>query len=353
MIPKLLQDLRRRFSRSPNLLQNRGGVVLLPFHSLRPHWILGRGLCLYRCESFEHVPRAKREAALALQASSWSPFERTGHFAVWSGGNAMVWYWDADAVDMESGDSMLAEAGVDPSQCLVLPETLFRPQREDGIHLQQCHEGFEIQCWRSGLLKDAFWSSQPPTEQRLAWFADRQGLAEAAVPPVLDELLAEPWSADTTPREWLLRNELRLAAAVAMVLTTVLVWQEARQWKYGLGEDAFNESFSLIQDEVAPFMAARDGHRRLNRINERLNELLLAPSQAYLMGVVDRTTPNPEAKFTQWRYQEGELQVVVEDAAASPVEYVRLLEEQPIFADVRVEQARGENRLELSMRIVR
>lgn len=353
MTPKLLQDLRRRFSRSPNLLQNRGGVALLPFRSLRPHWILGRGLCLYRCESFEHVPRAKREAALALQASSWSPFERTGHFAIWSSGTAMVWYWDAEAVDMESGSSMLAEAGVDPSQCLVLPETLFRPRRDDGIHLQQCQEGFEIQCWRDGLLKDAFWSLQPPTEQRLAWFADRQGVAEAPVPPVLDELLTEPWSADTTPQEWLLRNELRLAAALAMVLTTVLVWQEARQWKYGLAEDAFNESFSLIQEEVSPYMAARDGHRQLNRINERLNELLLTPSQAYLMGVVDQTTPNPEARFTQWRYQQGELQVVVEDAEASPVEYVRLLEEQPIFANVRVEQARGENRLELSMRVVR
>ena len=353
MTPKLLQDLRRRFSRSPNLLQNRSGVALLPFHSLRPHWILGRGLCLYRCESFAHVPRPKREAALALQASSWSPFERTGHFSVWSGGTAMVWYWDADALDMESGSQLLAETGLDPSQCLVLPETLFRPRQKDGIHLQQCQEGFEIQCWRDGLLEDAFWSLQPPTEQRLAWFADRQGLADAGVPPLVDELLSEPWSADTTPREWLLRNELRLAAAVAMVLTTVLVWQEARQWKYGLAEGAFNESFSLIQDEVAPFMAARDGHRRFNRVNERLNELLLAPSQAYLMGVVDRTTPNPEAKFTLWRYQEGELQVVVEDAEASPVEYVRLLEEQPIFADVRVEQARGENRLQLSMRVVR
>lgn len=353
LIQQRLQDLRRRFSKSPNLLQSRGGVLLLPFRSLRPHWILGRGLCLYRCEGFDHVPRAKREAALAFQVPGWSPFDRTGHFAVWSGGSAMVWYWDADAVALSAGHPALEEAGAEPGQCLILPETLFRPHPQDGLCLQSCQEGYEIQHWRGGLLQGSHWSLEAPTAQRLAWFADRQGIDEAAEPPLLDELLAEPWSSDLSPREWLLRNELRLAAALALIFSATLIWQEARHWKHGWVGDGFETSFAEIQEEVAPFMAARDGHRNLSGINQALTELLRRPSQAYLMGLVDQTVPNPEAKFVEWHYQQGELKVVVEDAQASPVEYVRQVEAQPMFGEVRVEQGRRPNQLELTMKVLR
>ena len=334
-------------------MQTRGGVMPLPLQSLRPHWILGRGLCLYRCEGFDHVPRAKREAALVFQVQSWSPFDRTGHFAVWSGGSAMVWYWDADASALLDGHPALANAEVEPAQCLVLPETLFRPRHEHGVCLQRCTEGYEIQHWRDGLLRGSYWSMQPPSAQRLAWFADRQNIDEVADPPLLDALLAEPWSSDTRPREWLLHNELRLAAGVALVFSIVLIWQEARYWKYGWVGNGFDGSFAEIQEQVAPFMAARDGHRNLSGINQVLDDLLRAPSQAYLMGQVDQTLPSPEAKFVEWRYQQGELKVVVEDAAASPVEYVQRIEAQPIFREVRVEQGRRPNQLELTMKVVR
>ena len=332
-------------------MQNRGGLARLPFRSLRPHWILGRGLCLYRRESFGHVPRPKREAALAFQVPSWSPFDRTGHFAVWSGGEAMVWYWDADSLALEAEHPLLQEAGLDPSQFLVRPETLFRPRRPDGVCLQSCAEGFEIQHWRGGVLQGSYWSLQPPTEQRLAWFADRQGIASAAAPPLLDEWLAEPWSSDLNPREWLLRNELRLVAGLALVLSTLLVWQEARHWKYAWVGEGFAASFAEIQEEVAPFMAARDGHSNLSRVNERLEQLLQEPSQAYLMGLVDGTLADSPATFVEWHYQQGELRVVVEDPSANPVEYVQRLEAQPMFVDVRVGQGRRPGQLELSMKV--
>ena len=45
--------------------------------------------------------------------------------------------------------------------------------------------------------------------------------------------------------------------------------------------------------------------------------------------------------------------MVIEDAAADPVQYVRLVEELPVLADVRVEQARGRNRVELTMQVAR
>ena len=349
MIQKSLQDLRRRFSKRPNFIQGRAGATRLPQPSLRAHWILGRGLCMYRCESFEHVPRSRREAALKLQVPGWSPFDRTEHYAVWAGGDAMVWYWDAEAVDRDAMRAQVAEAGADAAHCLVLPETVFRPRQGDGLCVQRCAEGFEIQHWRDGLLRSAVWSLEAPSAQRLALFAERQGVADDAVE--VDALLAEPWAAELSPREWLVANELRLAAGLALVLSTLLIWQEGRFWRLALAGEGVERDFAAIQEEVAPFMAARNEHRRLSGINDRLDGLLREPSQARLMGLIDQTVPNPEARFASWHYQQGELKVVVEAAAADPVQYVRLMEALPPMADVRVEQARGRNRVELTMQV--
>ena len=350
-IQKSLQGLRRRFSKRPNFIQGRNGATRLPQPSLRAHWILGRGLCMYRCENFDHVPRARREAAVKLQVPGWSPFDRTEHYVVWAGGDAMVWYWDAEAVDREAMRDQVAEAGADPAHCLVLPESVFRPRQANGLCVQQCAEGFEIQYWQGGLLRSAVWSLEQPSAQRVALFAERQGTTADAVE--VDELLAEPWAAQMSPREWLVANELRVAAGLALLLSTLLIWQEGRHGRLALAGQGADRDFAAIQEEVAPFMAARNEHRRLSGINDRLDALLREPSQAYLMGLIDQTLPNPEARFAAWHYQQGELKVVIEDAAADPVQYVRLVEELPVLADVRVEQARGRNRVELTMQVAR
>ena len=350
-IQKSLQDLRRRFSKRPNFIQGKSGATRLPRPSMRAHWILGRGLCMYRCENFDHVPRARREAALRLQVPGWSPFDRTEHYAVWAGGDAMVWYWDAEAVDREALGAQVAEAGAEAAHCLVLPETVFRPRLANGLCVQRCAEGYEIQYWQDSLLRSAVWSLEQPSAQRVALFAERQGADGEAVE--VDEFLPEPWAAEMSPREWLVANELRVAAGLALLLSTLLIWQEGRNWRLALASQGAERDFAAIQEEVAPFMAARNEHRRLSGINDRLDDLLREPSQAYLMGLIDQTLPNPEARFAAWHYQQGELKVVVEDPAADPVQYVRLMEELPVLADVRVEQARGRNRVELTMQVAR
>ena len=76
---KLLLPLRRLFSNRRNVLQTRSATVRLAGRSLHSHWIVGRGLRMYRREDFANVPRGKRRSALALKLPVWSPFERTGH----------------------------------------------------------------------------------------------------------------------------------------------------------------------------------------------------------------------------------------------------------------------------------
>ena len=265
---KLFQRLRRLFSSKRNVIRTRSETVRLPGRSLHAHWIVGRDLCMYRREEFANVPRAKRRSALALKLPVWSPFERTGHHCVWSGSTAMVWFWDEDAVgarppasDAERPDAERTVAGppgagaAGAQRIRVLPETVFYPRKPDGLHLQRCREGVELQLWRSDVLVDAFWFPDRPDRHKLEWFLDRQeGGAQALRshrPAVAGGTPAlEPWRVPVAPGEWLAANERTLVAACLLALLVAVAWQEARFWKIRhLGQSVAAE-LERMRDEL-------------------------------------------------------------------------------------------------------
>ena len=371
---KLLQRLRRRFSSKRNVIQTRSGTVRLAGRSLHPHWIVGRDLCMYRREDFANVPQRKRRSALALKLPVWSPFERTGHYCVWSGSSAMVWFWDEDkvgagtAVSGASGasgtpdapdlpDAPRSGAGASTAPGIrVLPETVFHPRKPDGLHLQRCREGVELQYWRADLLVDAFWFPDRPDRDSLRSFIDRQAGGDEALrggrPAVAGGGLApEPWRVALAPGEWLQANERILVAACLLVLGLAVVWQEARFWKIRHLGGSVTAELERMQDELEPLLAARNELSSLHRTNRALSAILREPSQALLMGLVDRAIPSAEARFREWHYQQRELRVVVEDPDPDPITYVRSLEAEPLFDQVRVEPVRGNDRLEITLRV--
>ena len=318
--------------------------------SLHRHWIVGRGLCMYRYEDFAHVPRAKRRPALELKLPVWSPFRNTGVHTVWTGSAAMVWFWDADAV----GDETPHAAGREPGR--VLPETVFYPRKPDGVHLQACHEGFDLQHWHAEALLDSFWFPDRPDDRQTDWFLARRGIetaaAELTVPSTPGAAFdPDPWAARVSPRAWLEAHEATLVAAGVLVLAMSALWQEVRFRKTQHLTQTVDAVFARIQDEIAPLLQARNELGRLGRRNLALSDLLATPSQAYLMGEVDRTLPSTAATFHEWRYQRGALSIVIEDAEADPIAYVRALEAHPLFDQVKAEQARQAGRLKISMRV--
>ena len=350
------------------------------------HWIVGRDLCMYRREDFANVPRGKRRPALALKLPVWSPFERTGHHCVWSGSTAMVWFWDEDKIGAvsavsdvsdETGATDAPEApeapdasgasdspdaprpgvGVrDVAGLRVLPETVFYPRKADGLHLQRCREGIELQYWRSDLLVDAFWFPDHPDQDNLRWFIDRQAggtetLCSSGLGVAGGELAPEPWRVPLAPDEWLEANERRLVAACLLVLLVAAAWQEARFWKIRHLGGSVAAELARMQDELDPLLAARNELLSLHRTNRTLSAILREPSQALLMGLVDRAIPSAQARFREWHYQQRELKVVVEDPDLDPITYVRALEAEPLFDQVRAEPVRGDDRLEITLRV--
>ena len=130
-----------------------------------------------------------------------------------------------------------------------------------------------------------------------------------------------------------------------------MVWQEARFWKLRHLEEEAAAAFGRMQDELGPLLEARNEFARQRRTNLALKALLHEPSQAHLMALVDRALPSAEAEFREWRYQQRELRLVVTVPAPDPIAYVRALESEPLFEQVKAEPARGEDRLEITLRI--
>ena len=350
--------LRRRFSNKPNVIQTRQGTERLPFTSFRPHWIVGRGLCMYRSEDFGNVPRNRRRAALDLKLPLWSPFARTGYHCVWEGGRAMVWFWDADAVrPVPAGGRNDADADPDsaaPDTPLhIRPETVFLPRMSDGVVLRACREGFELQHWRERVLEHSYWFRQCPEQPRIESVLTQWGTGGVSPEPSMGGLESdsqpEPWSSSPTPREWLEDNERPLVTAVILVLVLTATWHEVRYWKARhLQQTAEDESAGLHQD-LDPILSDRNEMLRLRERNLALAEILGEPSQAYLMGLVDGAIPSPDARFRQWSYQQRELTVVVRDESADPIAYVRALQAEPMLHEVEVEQGRSENEIRMSL----
>ena len=345
--------VRRAFSNRPNVIQTRSGTEPLDVQSMHPHWIVGRGLCMFRCESFDNVPRTKRGAALALKLPIWSPFERTGHHCAWAGPLAMVWMWNQAEVDAARENHGPLSSAADVR---VLPESVFQPKPPQGVHVQECAEGHDLQHWRDGVLRDAYWQAEPPTPETVAWFIDRQQSPDAAQPADAAfqpaQLESEPWPGLETPTQWLLARERAIVAACVGALVLPLAWQEARIWKMrGLAENTSAE-MAEMQADLDPVLGARDEWRNLRERNQVLAAILAEPSQAYVMGLVDVAIPNPAARLHSWRYQQRQLRFLVEDAELDPVEYTRALEAQPLFDQVRMQPMRRAGQFEITLELV-
>lgn len=310
---------------------------------------------MYRSEDFGNVPRNKRRAALDLRLPLWSPFARTGHHCVWEGATAMVWFWDADAVPADSPGPDTPPSSKTPPR--IRPETVFLPRLSDGVCLQACREGFELQHWRDRVLEHAYWFRQRPDQARMESVLSEWGAA--ATPPgpgvapdvgsTTRDPTHEPWSSSQAPREWLETNERAVATAVLLVLALTATWHEARYWQARHLQQAAGEDFAALQQDLDPILTARNELLALRSRNLTVAEILNEPSQAYLMGLVDSAIPGPDARFRQWSYQQRELSVVVEDENADPIAYVRSLEAQPMFEQVEATQGRRENEILMTL----
>ena len=263
----------------------------------------------------------------------------------------MVWLWNAARVAVgNGGDERLAS----DQRLRILPETVFLPRKSDGAVVQPCVEGFELQYWQDGVLRDSQWLAERPAADIVASFSARQrpGAQNVELAPSPAEAFTdEPWRVPVSPKEWLQTNERSLVVASLLVLIVVIVGLQMRIWSVRFEASAAAAQLADMEEELGPLLAERTAFLDLRRLNEGMAAILAEPSQALLMGLVGETIPSQTATFERWDYQRPELTVVVEDLAVDPVAYIESLESESRFDDVAVQLVGGGSRLEVTMRI--
>lgn len=362
-----VRRLRHRFARRRSAIQTRAGVALLDGKSVQSRWIVARSLCMYRSEDFANIPRNRRDAAVALKIPLWSPFERVGHYCAWSGTTAMVWFWNAAAVAADAALLGLpahhtAPPGSPRPDVRMYPETVLYPKRADGVHLQSCRQGFDLQYWRGGALVGSLWLAERPPAPRVDAFAAQHvndgDSAGADVASVLDAASASPstfaadaWVAPPNPRAWLIANERAVVVAALAVFAAVAGFQEARYWRYHLAHAGDTAELRAIDEQLAPVLDARDKLVALNGRNAFLARALNHPSQAVLMLRVDRALPSKAIQYRSWRYQQQDLAMVLSsNVGVDPVAVIANLQAVPLFADVRPGRS-DQDGLEVRLRV--
>lgn len=320
-------------------MQTRAGVAELDVASVHAYWIVGRSLCMYRCERFDHVPQSRRQAAMALKVPVWSPFARTGYHCVWTDATAMIWLWDEDEVTPP------ADGDAKPR---VVPEVVFYPRKADGVHVQQCQHGYDLQYWRDDVLEDSYWQADAPGQERLDWFGSRFEAAATSAEASPNRIAAVPWASPQSLPQWLAANERAVGVACITLLAMLAIWHEARLWKVEALLARAEADFSQLATDLSPIVDARGEIIRLNSRGRTLAGILNRPSQAHLMGLVDQALP-ASAKLRRWRYQQGELRILVDDPRLDPVAYVEALESR--FPSVAVGASQRPNTIEITLQV--
>jgi hypothetical protein len=338
-----LKKLFRHFYNKPVFLQAQVNTQMMDWPAKEPQWILGRALCMYRSENFANVPKNRRIAALNTQLKVWSPFEQTGHFSLWVNSVVMVWYWDTEGLKFDEGPD---------EDWAVYPETVFQSKQKDGTLVQVCQQGFDVQCWRDDVLVESLWQMSEPAELQLEQIAKRVGverdLSKVSVPA---EINKEPWVTKSSIPETFLINETPIVFSLFLILGAIFVWQEVRILKFDYLARSIDARLIEMQEELLPLLEARNALQASRNKNGLTTKVLNTKSQAQLMVMVSRRLPNESALFKEWHYQQGELKFVIEDDNLNPIEYVSLLQAEPLFKQVRAEQARGKDRIQIALLI--
>lgn len=339
-----LKKLQRRFYNQPGFIQTREGMRELPGKHQQTLLVIGRGLCMYRYHDFSHVPKNRRDDALESSLGLWSPFEQTGWYCHWSSGFAMVWLWDKSGIN---------EDALPDGSFSTLPETVFLSRTTQGCAKQYCEVGVELQSWDNTALIDSLWFGLEPNEHQVQKFCTQHACTPDSVWDHASKHSAEPWHQDLSPMEWLQKHERDLVISLVLVLGVFLVWQEVRIFKAGYQESMMEQRLLALENELTPVLVARSELDKLERRNSSLKRLVRMPSQARLMTLVSSVLPVKTALFREWHYQQGTLSFIVEDTEANPntVDYVNALRAESLFKDVSAEQARGNNRIQISLRV--
>lgn len=303
---------------------------------------LARALCRFRWVPYEGVPPAERRAFVRLQLVAWSPFAESGYAVVSGAEGAMAFAWDQQAFAKRA-----LAAGLPPQPPRILPETLLRPARDEGVVLQACSVGVEGQVWRGRqLVASRWWPAVPDTS---AWlnFQRSAGVAPVAQfeqPPPIDAgdpqpLLDAPWAPVQTLSAMEEHARLRQHALAATVLSALLLptlWLLHANWVVAQEVEVLEAEKANLTAQAQPVLTARSQALVAMAQLDLLATVVAHPDALSVLSHVSARLPGDGNRVRNFELDGRRLRLVLAVPAATPhIAYVRTLEGGGWLQDVR------------------
>jgi len=338
----------RRFLQSTDKTdppQNRFGAL---------QWVLSRPL--YRFQTFDlaQVPSKNRAQALRLELAQWTPFASSDYYVGWHGQQALVWGWDADAVQQA-----IAAQGLKPQRARILPESVLQTPVENGLVLSRCHEGYEGQLWREAQLERSRWWPQLPTQDEWLMFQRDASITpgeQQTQPPAprLSPLNLQPWVSETgSAGDQKMQLERLVMALCLLLLLLPTFWYGFSLYKLHSSIEQLQEQQATLQLEAEPIMQARSqALDSLARINV-LRAIAPYPGQLALMEKIAEVLPQDKSYLKDWDFQAGQLKITVTSASdISTTFLISVLQQAGPFGDVKALPGRDPKSVTFQMDVI-
>jgi len=149
---------------------------------------------------------------------------------------------------------------------LLWPESLCHAALPDGLHLLQCMEGVEGQCWQGGvLLASRWWVAVPSLADWQAFARQSRAPASSQTAAAVPEVQALPWQRplrQPRPAEQLGRaaagQERLLVGAGALLLLVFSSMTARAAWDAYQAREQAQSAVAQLRQDVTPLLAARD-----------------------------------------------------------------------------------------------
>ncbi len=326
------------------LLAGRSEYELVTLES--PTLIIPRKFLFYQCMEFDSVPRALRANLLLQRVRQLSPFNNPATWHVSEGNNAQVWFWDAERVIRMHHEQDLPTLSV-------VPEIMLYPPLDNGLRVQACIDGWELQYWSAKLLRHSRWFAQKPDARAQADFVRVCGATEDEQwSEASSELLSKPWNEKAF---WSKENLQSEAVAPRLVLGVFLVWF-CLQLGLGLGvqikKTFLSASVVSKNHRLADVVKQRDGALQQQEFNQAVSAIVDRPSQLHLFAQV-RACLSGVNNFMilDWQYQRGQIAVVLQQENLDTRALIEACNKNPLFSDVRAEPGITPNQSRLLFRL--
>lgn len=316
-----------------------------------PIWLLSRGCYAVRILDLANVPSAKREPAIRLAISGWSPFTDTSHYIIPTDQGAILCAWDTLLTRQA-----LQETGVSEEGISVVPETALRlavalasragKPNEVYAHLTSSLDGYTGALLSANSILAEQWWPELPTPAHWQNFLRSAGLATSSetVPP---EPQNTQWRSQASgyPANAQASNFSALEALVvwlvAFALTIPTVWYGNQLRQIYAAKQESRERLRQTEKDLDSVLNSREVALSTQDRAAKLADLLDQVDHLQVFAlindiVVQNSAPNT-LQLNEWEVRPQLLKFSLVASTGTPpaaTTFVKALERVPIFRDV-------------------